>query len=66
MRRAEANVCDHARAREVPTGECTRARKRAPRNDHAVKKPGPPVAFDPPKAVLDRTVGRRSLKDTDE
>lgn len=42
------------------------ARKRAPRNDHAVKKPGPPVAFDPPKAVLDRTVGRRSLKDTDE
>ena len=45
------------------------SRKRPPRNapgDAPEKKSEQPVVFDPPKALLDRAVGRRSFKDTDE
>jgi len=40
-------------------------RKRPPRND-TPEKPERAVDFDPPKALLDRAVGRRSFKDTDD
>lgn len=44
------------------------SRKRPPRNapGDATEKKSEPVVFDPPKALLDRAVGRRSFKDTDE
>lgn len=43
------------------------SRRRPPRNDTPdPHKPDQPVAFDPPKALLDRAVGRRSFKDPDD
>jgi putative transposase len=39
------------------------SRKRPPRLDPPDAKPEHPVAFDPPKALLDRALGRRSFKD---
>jgi hypothetical protein len=44
------------------------SRKRPPRHlrSDAPEKKSEPVAFDPPKALLDRAVGRRSFKDTDD
>jgi len=42
------------------------SRKRPPRNDTPEKKPEHPVDFDPPKALLDRALGRRSFKDPDD
>ena len=42
------------------------SRARPPRLDAPDSKPARPVAFDPPKALLDRAVGRRSFKDPDD
>jgi transposase InsO family protein len=42
------------------------SRKRPPRNDPPPKKPEQKPAFDPPKALLDRALGRRSFKDPDD
>jgi len=48
-----------------PERNATRARP--PRNDAPISDtPKQPVAFDPPKALLDRAVGRRSFKDPDD
>lgn len=41
------------------------SRGRPPRTDVPVKKPATPVSFDPPKALLDRALGRRPSEDTD-
>jgi len=53
-------------ALHVVDAERNASRKRPPRNDAPEKKSEQPVVFDPPKALLDRAVGRRSFKDTDE
>src|SRR6185369_13173020 len=41
------------------------SRGRPPRTDTPAKKPDQPVSFDPPKALLDRALGRRPSEDTD-
>ncbi len=42
------------------------SRQRPPRTDTPAKKPDQPVSFDPPKALLDRALGRRPAKDNDD
>jgi putative transposase len=42
------------------------SRRRPPRTDTPAKKPDRPVSFDPPKALLDRALGRRPSEDNDD